>query len=206
MELPLKSLGDAIEEFDYRLGPEFFREMESTEVLSADVRVAVSVRRSGDIFGLNIAVSGVIGIVCDRCLEQMSHKVDTTYSVSVKFGQEYDDSNDNVIIIPAGDNVMDVSRLVYDTIMLTIPLQHVHPDGECDLGMMAKFAAHRAIDVDEEQMQGLYDPQQDASDDIDDDLEQAGIRADERGVSDPTGDDTECDPRWAALKKFKDNN
>lgn len=196
----MKSLGDAIEEFDYRLGPEFFREMESTEVLSADVRATISVRRSGDIFGLNIAVNGVIGIVCDRCLEQMSHKVDTTYSVSVKFGGEYDDSNDSVIIIPGSDNVMDVSRLVYDTIMLTIPLQHVHPDGECDPGMTAKLAAHRAIDVDEEQMPGLYDPEQDASADVDDDL------GDEGGAGDAADTGSECDPRWAALKRFKENN
>lgn len=164
MELPLKSLGDAIEEFDYHLGPDFFREMECADVLSADVQAEISVRRVGDVFGLTIAVNGAIGIVCDRCLEQMSHKVDTTYSVSVKFGQEYDDSDDNVVIIPQNDNVMDVSRLVYDTIMLTIPLQHVHPDGECDPGMTAKLAAHRAVDVDD------------------------------------------YDPRWAALKEFKENN
>lgn len=179
IELPLKGMPDGTQEFEYELGIDFFREMESTDVLSGDVKAKVEVKRSGDIYGLIFTLDGEIGIPCDRCLYEMRHKVDTEYRVSVKYGEEYNDEADNVIVIPESDNVMDVSQLIYDTIMLTIPLKHVHPDGECDAEMQAQLNAHKATNVAE----------------------------DEWAEPDDTEDnDFGCDPRWEALKKLKDNN
>ncbi|MGN1246589.1 MAG: YceD family protein [Muribaculaceae bacterium] len=168
---------------------DFFREMECTDVLSAAVDATVDVKRSGDIYELCITVAGELGIPCDRCLEQMSHRVDAEYRVSVKYGEEYSDDADNVIVIAESSNTMDVAGLIFDTIMLTIPIKHVHPEGECDAAMQAQLRAHRAT-IAEEEAEGY-----------------AGDEECGEAEADKENDDNfPCDPRWEALRKLKDNN
>ena len=184
-ELPLKGMPCGTQQFEYHLGMDFFREMESTDVLSAAVDTTVEVKRSGDIYELCITVAGELGIPCDRCLEPMSHRVDAEYRVSVKYGEEYSDDADNVIVIAESSNTMNVAGLIFDTIMLTIPIKHVHPEGGCDAVMQAQLDAHRAT-IAEEDAEGWSDGE---------------------GESDNVNDDNfPCDPRWEALRKLKDNN
>ena len=164
---------------------DFFRAMESYDVLSAAVNATVDVKRSGDIYELCITVKGELGIPCDRCLDAMEHEVDAEYRVSVKYGEEYNDDADNVIVIAESSNTMNVAGLIFDTIMLTIPIKHVHPEGGCDAAMQAQLDAHRAT-IAEEDAEGWSDGE---------------------GESDNVNDDNfPCDPRWEALRKLKDNN
>ena len=181
----MKAMPDGVQNFEYELGMDFFREMESTDVLAAEVKTTVEVKRSGDIYELCITVAGELGIPCDRCLEPMSHRVDAEYRVSVKYGEEYSDDADNVIVIAESSNTMNVAGLIFDTIMLTIPIKHVHPEGGCDAAMQAQLVAHRAS-IAEEDAVGWSDGE---------------------GESDNVNDDNfPCDPRWEALRKLKDNN
>lgn len=176
-DLPLKGMPNGTQDFEYELGMDFFRKMESADVLSSDIKVKVEVKRNGDIYELIFTVNGEIGIPCDRCLDEMSHAVDAEYRMNVKYGEEYNDEADNVIEIPENFNTFDVSHIIYDTIMLTIPLKHTHADGECNTEMQAQLDAHRAVNISEE---------------------------DEWNENEKS--DFNCDPRWEALKKLKDNN
>lgn len=189
-ELPLKGMPCGTQQFEYHLGMDFFREMESTDVLSAAVDATVEVKRSGDIYELCITVDGELGIPCDRCLEEMSHRVEAEYRVSVKYGEEYSDDADNVIVIAENSNTMDVAGLIFDTIMLTIPIKHVHPEGGCDASMQAQLEAHRAT-IAEEDAEGMG--------------EEDGAGAAPTSEN-SNNDDFPCDPRWEALRKLKDNN
>ena len=83
---------------------------------------------------------------------------------------------------------MNVARIIYDTVMLTIPIKHVHPEGECDEEMQEQLNAHRAmVSTDEDMEDADY-----------------GTYGDEIEKEDEN--DFRCDPRWNALKKLKDNN
>lgn len=195
-DLPLKGMPNGTQEFEYELGMDFFRKKESTDVLSGDVKVRVEVKRSGDIYELNFTLKGEIGIPCDRCLDEMRHAVDAEYRVNVKYGDEYNDEADNVIEIPENFSTFDVSSLIYDTIMLTIPLKHTHAEGECNAEMQAQLAAHKAVNILDDEMEwgdGEYAAYPD------DDGQDTAATNDEN-------DDFSCDPRWEALKKLKDNN
>lgn len=194
-DLPLKGMPNGTQEFEYELGMDFFRKMESTDVLSGDVNVKVEVKRSGDIYELKFALNGEIGIPCDRCLDEMQHTVDTEYRVNVKYGEEYNDDADDVIEIPESFNTFDVSGLIYDTIMLTIPLQHTHAAGECNAEMQAQLAAHRAVNILDEE-------------DWDDEDNAYATYADDQDstAQDDENNNFSCDPRWEALRKLKDNN
>jgi uncharacterized metal-binding protein YceD (DUF177 family) len=47
--------------------------------------------------------------------------------IVVQFGEEYNDDNDELLILPHGEHQIDVSQMIYEMIALSIPLKRVHP-------------------------------------------------------------------------------
>ncbi len=91
-------------------------------------------------------------VPCDRCLDPVSHEVDTDYDVVVRYGEEYDDSGDNLLILPYSANRLNVAGIIYDTLLLTIPLRCVHAEGECNPEMAEALREHNSsADYDEEE-------------------------------------------------------
>ena len=181
-KLPLNGLSLGFQAFDYHLGDDVFNENETPDAHHGDVEVHLEVeRKTNDIFVLHFDFSGIITIACDRCLDDMAWKVETDYEISVKMGEEYDDSRENVLIIPSQWRELDLLPLMRDTVLLTIPIKHVHAEGECNQLMLEKLGAHKA--------------------DFDDDNGASDDAANEENTF-TLGDD----PRWEALKKIKDNN
>lgn len=156
-KLPLKSLPIGTHQFEYRLGKEFFANMESSDIRNADLSVKLSVTHKGDIYDLNFDISGEITLLCDRCLDDMLQLVDTNYHIVVKYGDKYCDDSDEVLEIPESDNYLNVAYLIYDTVSLSIPIKHVHQAGQCNKAMSEILRKHRAADeeigTDEEDSQ-----------------------------------------------------
>lgn len=123
--------------FEYRLGKEFFAEMESSDILDADLDVALTVVHKSDVYDMTFDITGDITLECDRCLDEMQQPIDVEYHIVVKYGEEYCDDSDEVIEIPENENCFDVAPLIYDTVSLEIPIMHVHPEGECNQEMDA---------------------------------------------------------------------
>ena len=184
--IPLRGAKQGTDNYEFLLDDDFFREMESIDILGGAVKVSLAVRRANEANYFAIHCQGTIQIVCDRCLEPMDYAVEADYDLAVKYGDEYDDSNDGVLIVPEGDNDLDVAPIVYDTVALSIPLQHVHAEGECDEATWQALQAHTAHDLDDEP-------------------DEYGTYADEDADADQLDNETNIDPRWAELMKLKDN-
>ncbi len=184
--IPLRGAKQGTDNYEFLLDDDFFRAMESIDILGGAVKVSLAVRRANEANYFAIHCQGTIQIVCDRCLEPMDYAVEADYDLAVKYGDEYDDSNDGVLIVPEGDNDLDVAPIVYDTIALSIPLQHVHAEGECDEATWQALQAHTAHDLDDEP-------------------DEYGTYADEDADADQLDNETNIDPRWAELMKLKDN-
>ncbi|MBD5194937.1 MAG: DUF177 domain-containing protein [Bacteroides sp.] len=137
-------------EYDFRIGKDFFASRENSDVLDCDVDVHLVVRRHHESYELEFACDGELSAPCDRCLDPVSIPVGVDYDVKLKYGEEYDDtSSDDLIIIPYGMTGFDVSPLIYDTLLLTIPLRCVHPEGECNIEMSEVLRRHNNEASDE---------------------------------------------------------
>ena len=184
--IPLRGAKQGTDNYEFLLDDDFFRAMESIDILGGAVKVSLAVRRANEANYFAIHCQGTIQIVCDRCLEPMDYAVEADYDLAVKYGDEYDDINDGVLIVPEGDHDLDVAPIVYDTVALSIPLQHVHAEGECDEATWQALQAHTAHDLDDEP-------------------DEYGTYADEDADADQLDNETNIDPRWAELMKLKDN-
>lgn len=183
MKLTFSKLPIGKQDFNYHIDGKFFNEIEASEVRSGSVDVALTVtHRQEGIYELDFVCNGIIIIPCDRCLDDMEHQVDTSYHLTVKMGDEFDESIDNVLVIPSSWRTLDLSPIVRDTVLLTIPMMHAHSPGDCNQEMLGRLSEHatRSFDSDEDFMR---EPQSEQSTNGEDDI----------------------DPRWEALKQLLDN-
>ncbi len=143
-KVQLASLPDGHHELDFEITTEFFRNMENTDIISADIRVHLDLVKKNDIYDCTFLCKGIMQIPCDRCLDPLDHEVDTAYHVAVRYGENYDDGADDLLIIPYSNSYLNVAYILYDTILLTIPLRHVHPTGKCNRAMAAVLSRHKS--------------------------------------------------------------
>ncbi len=71
----------------------------------------------------------------------------------MKFGEEYDDSNEDIITIPQKDSDFNVANLIYETVVLSIPMKKVAPsvrDNDEYEKLLEKYSP-KQIEEEEEQ-------------------------------------------------------
>ena len=60
-------------------------------------------------------------------MEIFSLKLETHYDVIVKFKDDTISSDDKVVFLPFGSNSIDVSHIMYESVILAIPQKKIHP-------------------------------------------------------------------------------
>ena len=181
-KLPLKSLPEGTHSFEYHLGKKFFENMESPDIHDADLQVQLTVTYKRDLYTLDFTITGTITLICDRCLDDLIMPVETEYHINVKYGDDYNDEADDLLVIPESDNYLNVAYILYDTVALTVPIKHVHPMGKCNRQMSQMLKKHRARPADDDS-------------ELEDELIE---EMDSMDASDPAEQPT--DPRWDTLK------
>lgn len=145
--IKLPALGDGHHELELKADGSLFAGHGSVEVTAADIVAYVDIDVRHGAYQIGITCQGWIEIPCDRCLDAMRLDVDEDYDVTVKYGEEYSESDDSVTL-PEDETDFDLAPLVADTVMLSIPLRHVHPDGECNPRMEEIMRQHSASEPD----------------------------------------------------------
>ena len=172
--------------YEFVLDDSFFAGLEGSEIQRGDVHVSLSVKKTSRAFELDFQTDGIVRIPCDRCLDEMEQAVKSTDSLVVKFGAEYAEEADNLVIVPEDEGFINVAWFMYEFVALAIPMKHVHAPGECNEQMSQALRKHLRVtpdDVDDEPVL------------LDEDMAESG-----------NGEASGVDPRWNELKKILDNN
>ena len=190
-KIPLKTLSIGDHTFDYTLDTEYFKNIDSQEVQKGNVQAKVLVRNNGNSYELTFALEGMIKVPCDRCLDDMDLPIAHSGKLIVKFGTDYAEEGDDIIIIPEVEGEINIAWFLYEFVALSIPIKHIHAPGKCNRMMSGKLKKHLAKDPDDE----------------DDDMEmEMDIEDAEPVVDFEESDSQPTDPRWDELKKIIDNN
>jgi len=186
-KIDLKNLSPGTHNFEYTLGTTFFVNIDGDEVQKGKVNVTLTVKRTSAAFEMDFQLQGNVMVPCDRCLDEMELPIETQNRLVVKFGKEYAEESDEVVIIPESEGAINLAWFLYEFVALTIPMKHVHAPGKCNKTMSSKLKKHstRSSSDSEEE----YD-----DDDSGDDMSM-----------DDSGTDT-ADPRWDALKGLIEND
>ena len=76
---------------------------------------------------LNLKAKGSYVLTCDTSNEEFTYQVNSELNFIIKFGENYDDDNDQYIIIPQNSYKFNVAKSIYEMIVLSIPQKKVHP-------------------------------------------------------------------------------
>lgn len=137
---------------------------------------------SGSLFKFTVHSVGIVAVPCDRCLADVELRIDTTDEFVAKLGEEYSDDGDYVVV-PENDGMLDLSLLIYEFIVLSMPYQRVHQPGDCDEAVMEIMKEHQVARSNQEEDYETMD-------------------SDPNADADEEGDDAVVDARWNALKKL----
>lgn len=149
-KVQLARLPEGHYEQDFVCDTEFFKNMEHPSIHNADVKVHLDLEKKRDIYDCTFHCKGVIEVPCDRCLDPLPIEIDTDYHILVKYGENYNDESDDLLEIPESSPFLNVAYMLYDTIVLCIPLRHVHPMGKCNRAMAAALNKHKAVGDEED--------------------------------------------------------
>lgn len=136
-----KGLKNGVHDFDFKVDGTLFEAEENAEIKDGDCDVRVRMAKSETMLELDIAIEGYVVVECDRCLEDCRIPIDYDGHLIVRFSDEPSDFDGEVMWIPQGDDELDLAHYIYESIVLSLPYRRVHPDGECDPEMLARFTA-----------------------------------------------------------------
>lgn len=131
-KIDLKSLQSAKDAHKYLIDDHFFEAIDNSLVQKGNLDAIVQVSKTtGGEFCVQIDIAGKVSVPCDLCLDEMEVPIDVAEEVRVKFGPE-DSETDTHVIVSESRGILDVAPLIYDYIVLAIPIHHVHADGQCN--------------------------------------------------------------------------
>ena len=179
-EIDLKGMQEGSAKYDFVLDDAFFAAIDVPEVQKGKVNVTLLVKKTSHAFELSFHTEGVVVVLCDRCLDEMEQPIASDDAFRVKFGAEYSEGSEDLVIVPEEKGTLNVAWFMYEFIALAIPMKHTHAPGGCNSTMNRTL--HRYLRGAE------Y----------------------EWGDSDNEGEEEmvekPIDPRWNELKKILDNN
>lgn len=115
-------------DFKFEINQEFFDLFETEqEFFNPKIDVDIHLDKHTTFLEFFINVSGTVQLICDISTEEFSENIENDLKILVKFGEEYDDSNEDIITIPQKDSEFNVANLIYEAVVLSIPMKKVAP-------------------------------------------------------------------------------
>jgi len=128
--------------FDYKIDNKFFNHFEYDEFNDANLDTKVVLNKKTTLLELHFMVSGTVNINCDLTNEPFDQVIENDFNLVVKFGDEYNDENEEILIIPHSEYEIDISQYIYELIVLSVPFKRVHPgviDGSLNSDILNKL-------------------------------------------------------------------
>ena len=125
--IPFVGLKEGKHLFEYKIDNTFFELYNYSEFEKSSIDVTIEFVKKSTLFELVFAASGTVHVPCDVTNEYFDLEITATLPLVVKFGQEYNDENEEILILPHEVYQFSVAQFIYEMIVLGVPNKRVHP-------------------------------------------------------------------------------
>ena len=125
--LPFVGLKEGVHQFNYEIGNTFFKLYDFNDFFDANVHISLTLDKKATLLKLNFKAKGIVEVACDVTDEHFDFPIDTDFDWVVKFGDNYNNDNDEILIIPHGSFEIGLAQPIYEMIVLAIPAKIEHP-------------------------------------------------------------------------------
>ena len=140
--IPFVGLKQGKHQFEFDINKTFFDDFGFDEYNDVNVKVKLVLDKKSTMMELSFKHKGTVNVPCDLSNEDYDQPIKGKLDLIVKFGDEYNDDNDEILILPHGEYQVDVSQYIYEMIILSVPTKRVHPgvkDGSIATGILEKL-------------------------------------------------------------------
>lgn len=137
------SLPVGLHEFEFEVNEKFFKTIENSEIEQANIQVKALLTKQNNLLQLHFNIAGTVGLECDRCIKFFDFPIESEEDLVIKHGNS-EESTDEILVIPEGQDEMDIAHYLYEYIILAIPARRVpceldEDQFECDYEMVEKL-------------------------------------------------------------------
>lgn len=159
-------------QFNFKIEKSFFEHFEYDEFNDVSINLDVLLDKNTTLLEFTLFFKGYVNVNCDITNEPYNQDISGQYRFVVKFGDVYNDDNEDLLILTHGSYEVNIQQYVYESIVLGLPSRRIHP-GVTDGTLKS---------------------------DILDKLKELSLKGNTKKKNDSQGDST--DPRWDTLKKL----
>ena len=143
--IPFKGLKLGKHQFEYELDNRFFKHFEYEEFNSADVKIYLLFEKKSTMMELTFNAGGTVNVNCDLTNEPYDQPIENTLFLVIKFGDEFDNEDEDLLIIPHGEYEVNIQQYIYELVVLGVPAKRIHPgveDGTLESDVLDKLEEH----------------------------------------------------------------
>lgn len=151
--------------FNFEIEKTFFEHFEYDEFNNAVINLDVLLDKKTTLLEFTLFFKGHVNVNCDVTNEPYNQDVSGDYHFVVKFGDTFNNENEDLLILPHGSYEVNIQQYIYESIILGLPSRRIHPgieDGSLKSDILDKLEelSPRGID-DESDSNGKIDPRWD---------------------------------------------
>ncbi|MBC5862191.1 YceD family protein [Flavobacterium turcicum] len=128
--------------FEYQISNAFFEIFDYDEYQNSDIKVNVVLDKKSTLLELNFKHKGTVNVPCDLTGEDFDLPVKGKMKLIVRFGEEFNNDNEELLILPHGEFEVNIAQYIYEMIVLSVPFKRVHPgikDGSLNTEALTKL-------------------------------------------------------------------
>ena len=164
--LPFVGLSAGKHLYEYKIGDSFFEAIAYSEIKKGTLDAALTLNKQFGMLVLDFSINGTVNVPCDRCNEPFDLEVESNNRLVVNIGGE-EMAGEDTISIPATVSEINLAEYIYEYLILSLPIQRVHPDNKqgkmtCDKEAMKIYNKYikkeektKTIDPRWEKLKGL---------------------------------------------------
>lgn len=130
--IPFVGLKLGKHKFDYQIDKKFFERFDFDEYQDLNIVVNAVLDKKNTFMELDLKHKGTVTVPCDTTGEDFDLEIKSKMKMVIQFGEEFNNDNDELLILPHGEHQLDISQFIYEMIVLSVPLKRVQPGIKMD--------------------------------------------------------------------------
>lgn len=151
--IPFIGLKIGKHQFEYQIDKTFFDQFDYDDFENANVKVELVLEKKNVMLELHFKHKGSVYVPCDLTGEMFDLPIKGNLRIVVQFGEEFNNENEELLILPHGEHQVDVSQYIYEMIALSVPVKRIHPgikDGTLNTEALDKLNELKVSEIKEE--------------------------------------------------------
>ena len=116
--------------FNFNADKKFFDRFNFSDFNDVSVNIDIDLIKKSTLLELTFALKGFVNVNCDLTNETFDLQIKHEAPLVVKFGQDYNDEDDEILVLPHGEHKLYVDQYIFELIVLSLPSKRIHPGVE----------------------------------------------------------------------------